>query len=205
MSTTRKLNQSLVDAENKSEDNRTALEKHIDYFGGERIGENISYESMVGRNKSIGDSNFTAKSTAARVSFGAGTIIGHCPFKQFKPVEAVGKLNHSHHTGIYHLDGTINETVWNELCQYATLDKTGTKIFTKTRFDEFLAARRKEENSWDLFGLLASNGEWGSYWEKFSTKDESDVLYVTLKQLRDFFEDSSKPGFDVEQRVKNRN
>src|SRR5260221_659432 len=93
-----------------------------------------------------------AKSTALRVSFGAGIIIKHCPFRQFTAKDAVGKLNHSHHTGIYNLDGTINEEVWNELCKYAAVDEKGTKVLTKLRFYEFLNARRQQENSSDLFG-----------------------------------------------------
>lgn len=205
MSTTRELKEALASAEHKSEDKRTPLEKHIDYCGGVRDGDYISYTSMTERNKSIGDSDFTAKSTAAKVSFGAGAIINHCPFTQFTAKNAVGKLNHSDHTGIYNLDGTINENVWDALCKYVTVDANGTKILTKSRFDEFLNARREaEKSSSSWFGKNASDGEWASYWQKFSTESPLDGKYVTLQQFRDFFEDTSKPGHEVEQRVKNR-
>lgn len=204
MSTTRELNQALTNSEHKSEDKRTPLEKHIDYFGGSKIGDYISYTSMTDRNKSIGDSDFAAKATAAKVCFGAGMIIKHCPFRQFTAKEAVGKLNHSDHTGIYNLDGTINENVWNELCKFVTVDEKGAKILTKSQFDEFLKARREEEkSSSSCFGRNASNGEWASYWEKFSTETPHHGKYVTLQQLRDFFEDTTNPGHEVEQRVKN--
>lgn len=205
MSTTRDLHTAFTSATPASDDKRTPLEKHIDYCGGVKNGAYISYTSMTERNKSIGDSDFTAKATAAKVSFGAGAIINRCPFTQFTAKNAVGKLNHSDHTGIYNLDGTINESVWNALCKYATIDASGTKILTKSRFDEFLKARREEEkssSSW--FGRNASDGEWASYWEKFATDTLRDGKYVTLQQFRDFFEDTSKPGYEVEQCVKKR-
>jgi len=202
MSSTRELKQ-VLSTEHKYEDKRTPLEKHIDYFGGANAGDYISYTSMADRNKGIGDSDFIAKATAAKVSFGAGAIIKYCPFRQFTAREAVGKLNHSHHTGIYNLDGTINEEAWSELCKYATVDASGMQILTKLKFDAFINARRQQENSWDLFGKFASDGEWGSYWEKFSSQDAIHGKYVTLQQFRDFFEDAAKPGLEVEQRVKN--
>jgi hypothetical protein len=205
MSITRELKQVLASTEQKSEDQRTPLEKHIDYCGGSKPGDYISYTSMTEMNERLGDSALVAKGTAAKVSAGAGMIIKHCPFRQFTAKDAVGKLNHSDHTGIFNLDGTINETVWKELCNYTTVDVYGTTILTKSRFDDFLNARREEEkSSSSCFGRTASNSEWSGYWEKFSRENSTVGKYVTLQELRDFFEDTSKPGYEVEQRVKNR-
>lgn len=204
MSTTRDIHTAFT-ATHASDDKRTPLEKHIEYFGGAKTGSKITLNSMADRNKSLGDSTLAAKATATKVAIGAGAIIKHCPFKKFKPKDAVGKLNHSDHTGIFNRDGTINEEVWTELCGYSSRDDRGTQILTQSRFNDFLQSRRQQDiknSSW--FGKKASDGEWDSYWKKFGSTSKSGGIgvYVTLQQFREFFEDSSKPGHEVEQRVK---
>lgn len=182
-------------------DSRTPLEKHMDYLGGEwKKDGGISRTSMAEKNQQLGDSWWAAQEKATIVSAGAGVKIKGCPFALFQPKEAVGVLNHTKHTGIFNIDGTINEEVWNQIKKYAR-DMSGTPVLLKPDFDLFLAERRKQENSSSQIDEILSDGEWGNYWSKFSEKNDYGIPYVPLQKLRDFFEDSSIPGIEVEQKV----
>lgn len=179
------------------------LVKHVDYMGGKRSDqEGISYSSMTTQNEKMGDDWFTARSTAARVSAGVGIKMHGCPFASFEPDEVVGVLNHSHHTGVYNVDGTINEKLLNQLCAYSEKNKDGVEVLTEKRFYEFLTACRKQENSTDWLGEMASNNEWSGYWDRFSQKDENGNRCVKVEQIVDFYVDSAKPGQEVEERVR---
>jgi len=175
------------------------LEKHIKYQGG---GINISTTSIYNKNRALGDGVFEAATNAATVSAIAGTQIKGCPFRMFHSDEAVGVLNHSHHTGIYRPDGYIDEEVWNELCGYSVKNDKDEAIIKKSDFYRFLQVRRNKEKATDLFGEKASNGEWEKYWHIFGSKMKDDK-YVMLADLRTYFEDSEKIGLQVEARVRN--
>lgn len=196
-------NENEISIEEKEKYPVTPLEKHIRFFGG---GLEITRSSVKKRNKSLGDGWVEANANAAIVSGLGGATIHGCPFAMFYADEAVGTLNHTHHTGIYNFDGTINEEVWNELCTYAQPendnDKGSTLIIKESVFYQFLTERRRKENATDYSGKIKSDGEWEKYWRKFGV-NMTDDRYVTLSNLRIFFEDSAKVGEEVERRYGN--
>lgn len=178
----------------------THLENHIRYFGG---GDEITVDSIARKNRELGENPVKAYANAVLVSGGAGLGIKGCPFKMFKPKEAIGVLHHSHHTGIFKNDGWIDEALWNKLsrnCSQAKPNDESVIIVTEKTFYEFLKDCRALENSRDLSGKLASNAEWENYWNKFGEKGP-DGRYVKVADLRIFFEDSAKVGEEVERRV----
>lgn len=179
---------------------RSALEKHIRYFGGPH---GVSYSSMVTQNEKIGLSWWEARQTAAVVSAGAGAKVSGCPFAMFKPKQAVGVLNHPQSTGIYNLDGSINEERWEELLPYASQNDSNESIITEHNLYQFLEDCRKKDPRPDPLGLakVASNGEWETFLRVFATRDQQGVRFVPIKRLRDFFEDSQIPGKEVEESI----
>lgn len=170
--------------------NESALQRHISFFSSEG---NVGYDSMLVKLSQLGDPDAEYKANA--ISFMAGLKVKGCPYSLFQPVEGVGKLNHARDTGIYQMDGSINEVRWEKLCTWAETDNE-VVIITENKFYEFLQWARDNDDRWDIGGLgkKFSDGEWKDffsfctdYWKKSDTGMEA---CVTLKTLRTFFDDS---------------
>lgn len=186
------------------DDEETPLEKHIQYFGGDR--KDITFSSIKEKNMQLGDGVFTATVNATLVAGGAGAKINGCPFSMFNAKRAVGILNHPMSSGIFNLDGTINENRWNYLLTYAQKRLGKADIITEKRFYDFLNSCRQLETRRDSFkvGLLASNAEWEAFFNKFAFVNNAGVRYVTVPRLRKFFEDSQQVGMEVESEISTR-
>lgn len=171
------------------------LGKHIAFFADQD--GNVTLASVTKKFIQLGESESSAAVKAAVIMAAAGTSVKYCPFRMFKPEEAVGVLNHARDTSIFNLDGSINEAQWQRLSAYAEIDH-GKQIITKTRLLEFLQLCRSEDARHDLFGIgkAASDGEWNDFFKQFTDhwKQTADGLEacVTLSTLRQFYEDGGK-------------
>jgi len=183
-----------------STSNRTHLENHIFYMGGET--NNITYFSMAGKNQALGDNWYTANATAFNISASAGAKLTRCPFASFTPKQATN-LKHAMSAGFYNEDNMIDEKVWAEFLPYAEKDINGVDIIRENKFNAFLAARREKDTRPDPFGFAkgASDKEWASYWNKF-TEGKPGERVVTIEKFRQFLENSKIVGDEVAQRVK---
>lgn len=137
---------------------------------------------------------------ALTVAVGAGMRVSGCPCSQFSPEQAVGRLNHPKSTGIYNLNGSINEEKWSALLHYTETNDLGDVIITESQLYKFLDSCRKEDKRADFFGLAeqASNAEWAAYMQIFTEKNSQGIRFVKIKFLREFFEDSQTVGQEVE-------
>lgn len=114
----------------------SALERHIDFFKGND--GKVSYDSMKEKLLNLGESEEEAASTANAVSLLAGVKISGCPYHHFFAKDAVGTLNHPRDTGIFNMDGSINEARWQKLCDDYSVEHNGTPIITESKMREFV-------------------------------------------------------------------
>lgn len=199
---TRKILRSMKDNPDNTQYEKNPLEEHIRYFGG---GSAVSFNSIKTQNQKLGDDLRSATVNAVKVSGFGGLKIKGCPFSTFKPKEAVGMLNHPKSTGIYNLDGTINEERWEKLLTYAENDDNGKLVIKKANFYQFLATCRAQDKRPDFFdfGLTASNAEWDAFFNKFADEVNYERV-VPIERLRQFYEDSAVVGQEVEQHLTHR-
>lgn len=171
----------------------TALEKHMAYFA-DKYAE-LRLESMQEKLMKMGFSQEIAYQIADKVSYFGGLVTKGCPYAAFTAKEGVGKLNHARNTGIYNLDGTINETRWQKLLSYSEVD-SGKAIITEKKFYEFLkwcrdndprpdvtgGAKRASDEEWQAFFMVATD-----HWKKLENDYERSM---TLATLRKFYENT---------------
>lgn len=176
----------------------TPLAKHIRFFGG-NCPEGVSFSSVSRQNHNTGDNWLAATTNAALVMGAAGFKVKGCPFSMFKPEEAVGVLNHPYSSGVFNLDGTINEEKWQMLLQYAEKNESEEDIISESNLNDFLTRCRAQEKRPDplRLGLAASKGEWSTFFKKFGLSNSQGERFVTIQRLRDFYEDSQRVGEEI--------
>lgn len=171
------------------------LGKHIAFFADQD--GNVTTSSVTKKFIQLGESESSAAMKAAVIMAAAGASIKYCPFRMFKPEEAVGVLNHARDTSIFNLDGSINEVQWQKLCKYAEVDQ-GKQVITKARLLDFLQECSNEDERQDFFGLgkIASDGEWNDFFKQFTdhwkNSNGDAEACVTLTTLREFYEEGGK-------------
>jgi hypothetical protein len=172
----------------------SALEKHIKYFSDQTalVSKESIYNALV-------DLHFKAEYAsivADKVSYFSGLLIKGCPYATFTAKEGVGPLNHARDTGIYNLDGSINEDRWQKLKTYSETDD-GIEIITEAKFYEFLKWCRDNDTRPDESGLAQkfSDGEWKDFFthasDHWKKSDNDYERSITLQTLRTFYDDST--------------
>ena len=168
-----------------------ALEKHMAYFADKYA--QLNRASMQEKLMKMGLGQDFAYAIADMVSYVGGILVKGCPYAEFTGKEAVGKLNHARDTGIFNLDGSINEERWQKLRTYAEMDG-GQEIMTEKRFYEYLQwsrdidarpdetgdAKKSSDDEWGLFFMLVTD-----HWKKSENDYERSVKLATLRKFYD--------------------